>query len=730
MTGSYYTQNGGSASVSNLAPIVTTGTGAPGIVAQSVGGGGGISFIGSNNVPTVTATAGNGIGGVVNVYVNAPITTSGAHADGVIAQSVGGGGGLLLGDNGVTAVAGGGTGAGGAVAVNVGTGVAISVAGTGSKGIAMFNGASVTDPSLTVASGASVTGGKDGGVGVFIDGGNNRIDNAGTIGTVDGIDGMAIVSGQGSNYVGNTGTLIGSMRLGGDSTLVDNLAGGTILAGTNIDLGNNGKLVNAGTFSPGGGVAGRTTLLTGAFEQQSGGVMQVAMQRDSGSTAQLKVDGIATLGGKIELKLADPNLITQGSFANKGIVSASGGIVNNGLVLSALQSAIVGNAMTISGNSVDVTTTVNFSPTGLSKSGARIGDFLGAVQAKGGMPLADEIMSHIVNTQAVNDLDKTYSRALGDSLTAIPQVSLMTARQSMLTYSQRAERWRAGTLDLTQDKASGAWLTANGGTGHINGDVGKLTANVWGLAGGMDRELSKYLLVGFGVSGGRTSMNDSDGGVSGVLSSGGAGGYGLVRVGKAYLSMSSYFGGDSTPLTRSLFAGSNSDRGNVNFSSLLVGGQFEVGYTMGFKALSITPFTAFAPTGRWQNSLQETVVLANGNRIGVNYAGQSTESLPLSVGMQVGSDIKLKNGGQLALDGRAGYTHDFSTDRALTRSFNAMPGVSLTSNGGYGVADAGFANAGVQYNHPNGVSLFAGVNTQVGSNIATFGGQAGFKVLW
>ena len=103
MTGSYYTQNGGSASVSNLAPIVTTGTGAPGIVAQSVGGGGGISFIGSNNVPTVTATAGNGIGGVVNVYVNAPITTSGAHADGVIAQSVGGGGGLLLGDNGVTA---------------------------------------------------------------------------------------------------------------------------------------------------------------------------------------------------------------------------------------------------------------------------------------------------------------------------------------------------------------------------------------------------------------------------------------------------------------------------------------------------------------------------------------------------------------------------------------------------------------------------------------------------
>ena len=724
-------QAGGAVTVANSASIITNGAGAPGILAQSVGGGGGIGLT-TQATGTITTNAGNGAGGAVTVNVNAAIQTLGAYADGVIAQSVGGGGGLSLSSvSGVTAKAGGGTGTGGAVAVNLATGVAVSATGTGSKAIAMFNGASVTDPHLTVGSGASVTGGKDGGVGVFIDGGNNRIDNAGTIGTVDGIDGMAIVSGHGTNYVDNTGTLVGSMRFGGDSTLIDNLKGGTILAGTSIDLGNNGKFVNAGTFVPGGGVVGRTTLLTGAFEQQSGGVMQFAMQRDSASTAQLKVNGIATLGGKIELKLADLNpLKTQGSFVHKDVISASGGIVNKGFALLAPQSAIIGNAMTVSGNSVDVTTTLNYSPTGLSKGGARIGDFIGTVQAKGGMPLVDEIMPHIVNTQAVNNLDKTYSRALGDSLTAIPQVSLMTARQSMSTYSQRAERWRAGTLDLTQDKASGAWLTANGGTGHINGDVGKLTANTWGLAAGMDRELSKYLLVGVGVSGGRTSMNDNEGGVSGVLSSGGAGGYGLVRVGKAYVSMSSYFGGDSTPLTRSLFAGSNSDRGNVNFSSLLVGGQFEVGYTMGFKALSITPFTAFAPTGRWQNSTKETVVLANGSVVGVNYAGQSTESLPLSVGVQLGSDIKLHNGGELALDGRIGYTHDFSTDRSLTRSYTAMPSVSLTSNGGYGVADAGFANAGVQYNHPNGVSLFAGVNSQVGSDIATFGGQAGFKVRW
>ena len=728
-TDNVYTQNGGTVTVSNSAGIVTTGAGAPGIVAQSVGGGGGISFIGSTTVPTVTATAGMGTGGAVNVNVNAPITTSGAHADGVIAQSVGGGGGLVLGDIGVTAVAGGGTGAGGAVAVNLAPGVAISATGTGSKGVAMFNGASVRDPHLTVGSGASVTGGKDDGVGVFIDGGNNRIDNAGTIGTADGIDGMAIVSGHGTNYVGNTGTLVGSMRLGGDSTLIDNLKGGTILAGSGIDLGN-GKLVNAGTFVPGGGTGG-TTLLTGAFEQKDGGVLQVAIQ-PGGGTGQLKVDGTATLGGRVEFRLADPNRITQGSFANNGIVSASGGIVNNGLALSQPQSAIVSNAMKVNGNSIDVATTVNFSPVGLSGRGARIGEFFGISQKAGGKPLFDGLMSRLVNVQTVGELDATYSGVVGDSLSAISQASLMTARQSMTTYAQRADRWRAGTLDAILDKPSRVWLTANGGTGRIDGDVGKLTANSWGLAGGMDFELSKNLLVGLGVSGGRTTLDVNSGGFSGLLSGGGGGVYGLARFGQAYLSMSSYFGGDSTPITRSVLPNAYSyfGGGRANFGSTLVGGQFEVGYTSGKKELSFTPFAAFAPTGRWQDNTRETVRLANGSMTVIDYTNKATQSLPMSLGLQVDSDLTLDNGGRLALDARAGYWHDFSTDRAMTRSFDALQSVSLTTDGGFGVANAGFARTGVQYSTPSGVRLFADLNTQFGSAIATFGGQAGVEVRW
>ncbi|MGF6227815.1 hypothetical protein QFZ27_001770 [Inquilinus ginsengisoli] len=98
--------------------ITTYGSGAVGMLAQSVGGGGGTSQGGSVSVaqsytpttgddepkapkiaPSATFTFGStgksgGTGGDVAVSVQAPITTYGGDATGVLAQSIGGGGGL------------------------------------------------------------------------------------------------------------------------------------------------------------------------------------------------------------------------------------------------------------------------------------------------------------------------------------------------------------------------------------------------------------------------------------------------------------------------------------------------------------------------------------------------------------------------------------------------------------------------------------------------------------
>ena len=78
--------------------IVTAGTNAHAIVAQSIGGGGGIAGLALQpNLTTLKAVSSpteDGDGNLVNLSLSGVISTSGNGAAGVLAQSIGGGGGL------------------------------------------------------------------------------------------------------------------------------------------------------------------------------------------------------------------------------------------------------------------------------------------------------------------------------------------------------------------------------------------------------------------------------------------------------------------------------------------------------------------------------------------------------------------------------------------------------------------------------------------------------------
>ncbi|MFG1238415.1 hypothetical protein V5F63_14580 [Xanthobacter autotrophicus DSM 597] len=99
--------NGGTVTVTNAASgrIETGGDSSFGILAQSVGGGGGKSTLGMDyssallSSPALTSggrDGARGTGGEVTVANAGTITTGGAEAHGVIAQSIGGGGGVLV----------------------------------------------------------------------------------------------------------------------------------------------------------------------------------------------------------------------------------------------------------------------------------------------------------------------------------------------------------------------------------------------------------------------------------------------------------------------------------------------------------------------------------------------------------------------------------------------------------------------------------------------------------
>ena len=86
--------NGGTVLVNSYGALTTYGADAHGIVAQSIGGGGGTGRNKSGLFVAVGGNGGNGgDGNAVTVNAGANITASGDYAAGVLAQSIGGGGG-------------------------------------------------------------------------------------------------------------------------------------------------------------------------------------------------------------------------------------------------------------------------------------------------------------------------------------------------------------------------------------------------------------------------------------------------------------------------------------------------------------------------------------------------------------------------------------------------------------------------------------------------------------
>ena len=241
--------------------INTSGAGSIGIMAQSVGGGGGIG--GSLNCSTapcswyadyyvldfvsLTNTGGDGDGGSVTVQNNASITTTGDYAHGIVAQSVGGGGGLVgTGDGTSSSIALGGfkgTGGGGAIIVNR-TGD-ISASGVGSVAVlAQSVGEYDQGSNIAVTLAGAISGGQAvsqgpssdtmgpgfQGAGVYISGGNNNTLTLSS-GSLSAQSGWAIITtGQQNLAITNNGAISGSVRLtkgNGQTNSFTNNAGAT-----------------------------------------------------------------------------------------------------------------------------------------------------------------------------------------------------------------------------------------------------------------------------------------------------------------------------------------------------------------------------------------------------------------------------------------------------------------------------------------------------------------------
>jgi hypothetical protein len=270
--------------------IDTTGARSYGILAQSIGGGGGnggTSFAGSGgagiNLPVSIGGKG-GVGGAgkdVDVENAARITTAGAFAAGIFGQSIGGGGG-----NGGSAIAG-----------SIGlVSASTSIGGGGGEG----NTAGLVD---ILNSGRVTTGGNHA-AGIF----------AQSIGGGGG-------SGGAATSLALAGPVAVAVALGGEGG-----AGGN---GGNIIVENSGRIEVSGPNSDGvfaqsvggsGGAGGSATTGTFAFPIEINGVQVPAV------TANVSVGGRGAGGGTAgTIDVTNSGVIETASFLSNGVFAQSVG---------------------------------------------------------------------------------------------------------------------------------------------------------------------------------------------------------------------------------------------------------------------------------------------------------------------------------------------------------------------------------------------------------------------
>jgi hypothetical protein len=328
--------------------IVTLGNNSTGLISQSIGGGGGNG--GFNVTGTVSASGGTsgsisvGLGGsggrggsasTATGILRGDLQTFGKESDGVLVQSIGGGGGNG-GFNVTGSIAGSGSNAG---AVSVGLGGSGGSASNGGAAIA-----TVTGNVMTAGNGAnsiiaqSIGGG--GGNGGFNVSGSVSGAGGNAVGVAVGLGGSG---GGGGNGGTATATVTGNASTqGNDATavIVQSLGGGGGTGGMNVSANVSGSgssaggvTVGLGGAGGGGGDSALTTLtLTGDVVTQGD---------DAGGILVQSVGGGGGAGGM------NVSANVTGSGSSSGAVSVglggSGGLGGDGAVVS---STVTGDVTT------------------------------------------------------------------------------------------------------------------------------------------------------------------------------------------------------------------------------------------------------------------------------------------------------------------------------------------------------------------------------------------------
>lgn len=462
----------GMVTVTGNGAIATAGGRAEGILAQSLGetGSGGVMVTQRGDVTTTGAisagvlarsTADTGAVGNVEVLVDGSVLTRGSNSAGIHASTSGGGSVLIdalgtvetLGDNsaGIYVQSVGSQRAGGGFDIAAAGNILAS--GLDADGIyAEDRGAGQRGNIVIALDGEIVLGGAGTGSGVHFAGGNeNTLTNSAVLMTVDSLAGMAVRGTDGHERIDNYGTIIGNLDLGDGRNSFFNRQGGLLLTGGTINLGAGNTLTNAGILSPGGVSNLVTTGLHGNVMQADTGILAIDLDFDGNRADRITATGNAGMVGQVALNTLHPASVVPGNYLVP-IVTGEAGVTDGGTTLMVQPSAVIGyRLLTPDQNTLALGLDIDFSPAGLTRNQAGVGDFFNKVQLNGGSDTMQPYVLALMNLPDVASLARTLEPLVPDYYDHFTRATLDVSRHYAQSLTQRTQTIRlAGRLPANQ----------------------------------------------------------------------------------------------------------------------------------------------------------------------------------------------------------------------------------------------------------------------------------------
>lgn len=396
--------DGGDIQFFNVGGIHSSGTLAPGVVIQSIGGGGGAIFTDTDpdQISVGLRSSNSGNGGNIHFTQQGDVGARGIRSTGIILQSLGGGGGLVI-DQFLGSA--GGTGTSGAIRFEL-DGHLIAD-GAGGVGIFAQSRGSLGQGNIDIqlSGGHSLVFGT-GGSGVHFSGGSaNSLLSDQTIVGLGGIEGWAIRGEEGGEFIDNRGTVVGQVNLGGGRNAIVNQRNAFWLSGSNLLLGSSANMFdNRGQIHPGGSGLAQRTRMTGSFSQDTGGTTFSELDFGSGVLDGIDLTGTASLLGKVDVSLLNPQLVPSGSHETL-LFSASGGISARQLELVTAPSVVISYGIRYPNpNDAVLAYNVDFSPEGrLGINLREVGDYFNRIQAAGSSPELAATVTRLLYTPEMNE---------------------------------------------------------------------------------------------------------------------------------------------------------------------------------------------------------------------------------------------------------------------------------------------------------------------------------------